>query len=131
MSKVSYPVPESLSTSILWQLAQAIGFALVIIMDLFRDTNGVPKNNMYKALIFQAAAAGVCVLFSIVFNGPMSRTIALKEQEELRKTELLGLNNNPNTLSANSHPFFDSSDTLQTLGGNLEVNKSLKSNNVV
>ncbi|GAA5805451.1 major facilitator superfamily domain-containing protein [Helicostylum pulchrum] len=128
--EISYPVPESLSTSILWQLAQAIGFALVIIMDLFRDTNGVPKNNMYKALIFQAAAAGVCVLFSVVFNGPMSRTIALKEQEELRKTELLGLNNNPNALSANSHHFFGSSDTLQTLGGNLEVNKSLKSNNV-
>lgn len=92
-------------------------------MDLFRDTNGVPKNNMYKALIFQAAAAGVCLLFSIVFNGPMTRSIALKEKEELRKTELLGIAN-PNALGANPRHFFDSSDTLQTLGGDLVGVKS-------
>lgn len=108
---VSYPVPESLSTSILWQLAQFIGFVLVIIMDLFRDTKGVPKNNLYKALIFQAAVAGVCLLFAVVFNGPMTRSNVLKEQEKIRKTKLLGLN------STNTREFFESSDTLQGLEG--------------
>jgi hypothetical protein len=110
-------VPNSLATSILWQVSQLIGFVLVIIMDLFRDTNGVPKNNLYKALVFQAAIAGVCLLFALVFNGPMLRTKALKEQEELRKTEGLGLNRQSNHIIANStHHFFDSSETLQTLG---------------
>lgn len=98
-----------MSTSILWQIAQVIGFALVIVMDLFRDTNGVPKNNLYKALIFQAAVAGVCLLFAVVFNGPMTRSIALKEQEEIRKTKLLGLNN------TNTRGFFESNETLQGL----------------
>ncbi|KAI7876656.1 major facilitator superfamily domain-containing protein [Mucor mucedo] len=107
--EISYPVPESLSTSILWQIAQVIGFALVIVMDLFRDTNGVPKNNLYKALIFQAVVAGVCLLFAVVFNGPMTRSIALKEQEEIRKTKLLGLNN------TNTRGFFESNETLQGL----------------
>jgi hypothetical protein len=112
-------VPESLSTSILWQISQLIGFILVIIMDLFRDQNGIPKNNMYNALIFQAAAAGVCLLFALVFNGPMSRTEALIEQEEMWKADALGINshNTLNIIASNpSHRFFDSSDTLQTLG---------------
>lgn len=92
-------------------------------MDLFRDNDGVPKNNMYKALIFQAAVAGVCLLFAVVFNGPMTRSEALKEQKEIRKTRLLGLNNN------NVHTFFDSSDSLQTLGGDV-MNKSHKGGEV-
>lgn len=115
---VSYPVPESLSTSILWQIAQIIGFVLVIIMDLFRDSNGVPKNNMYKALIFQAAVAGVCLLFAVVFNGPMTRSKALKEREEIRKTKILGLGHN------NTHSFYESSDTIQGLGaGSLNTSR--------
>lgn len=118
-------MPESLSTSILWQVAQAIGFALVIIMDLFRDTHGVPKNNMHKALIFQAAIAGVCLVFAIIFNSPMTRSIAMKEQEEMRKARLVCVNSKNNT-----HSFFDSSDTLRTLAGD-GVNTSHKGGEIV
>lgn len=116
-----------MATSILWQVSQLIGFVLVIIMDLFRDTNGVPKNNLYKALIFQAAIAGVCSLSSLVFNGPMLRTKALKEQEELRMAKEMGLNQ---TTGANhiskypSHHFFDSNETLQALGQDEEEGAS-------
>ncbi|KAI8146221.1 major facilitator superfamily domain-containing protein [Fennellomyces sp. T-0311] len=75
----TFPVPESISTSILWQMAQVIGFVLVLIMDNFRDPNGDPPNNMFKALIFQAAIAGVCVILCAVYNGPMRRTEAYRD----------------------------------------------------
>ena len=75
----TFPVPESISTSLLWQMAQVIGFLLVLIMDNFRDPNGNPPNNMFKALIFQAAISGVCVILCGIYNGPMRRTEAYKE----------------------------------------------------
>lgn len=60
-------------------------------MDLFREPNGVPKNNMHKALIFQAIIAGICLLFVFVFNGPMLRLKAFREQEENREDKILAL----------------------------------------
>ncbi|CEP14743.1 hypothetical protein [Parasitella parasitica] len=107
--EVSYPVTESLSTSILWQIAQLIGFILVLVMDLFRDENGEPKDNLYKALIFQAAIAGICFVFSMLFNGPMARTEALKVQEKFAQSEFTAANN------AMSRCHYDSADTMQTL----------------
>ncbi|KAG0169512.1 hypothetical protein DFQ28_006692 [Apophysomyces sp. BC1034] len=76
--EVSYPIPESVSTSILWQSAQLIGFILMLFMDNFRDENGTPHNNMFKGLIFQACMSGVCVLLCFVYNGPMKRSEAEK-----------------------------------------------------
>ncbi|KAI9491682.1 major facilitator superfamily domain-containing protein, partial [Zychaea mexicana] len=72
----TFPVPESISTSILWQIGQLIGFILVLIMDNFRDPNGNPPNNMFKALIFQAAISAVCVALCAIYCGPMKRTEA-------------------------------------------------------
>ncbi|KAI8640411.1 major facilitator superfamily domain-containing protein [Parasitella parasitica] len=107
--EVSYPVTESLSTSILWQIAQLVGFILVLIMDLFRDENGEPKDNLYKALIFQAAIAGICFVFSMLFSGPMTRTEALKVQEKVTQPEF--------ATNAMSRCHYDSADTTQTLTG--------------
>ncbi|CAO3611532.1 unnamed protein product [Mucor fragilis] len=111
--EISYPVTESLSTSILWQVSQLVGFILVLVMDLFRDVNGEPKDNLYKALIFQAAIAGVCFFFSIIFNGPMARTEALKVQEKAAaiaaQSEIIASG------TAMSRYHYDSADTMQTL----------------
>ncbi|KAF1806907.1 major facilitator superfamily domain-containing protein [Mucor lusitanicus] len=111
--EISYPVTESLSTSILWQVSQLIGFILVLVMDLFRDVNGEPKDNLYKALIFQAAIAGVCFFFSMIFNGPMARTEALKVQEKAAATAAQSEIITNNTAMSRYH--YDSSDTMQTL----------------
>ncbi|KAI8088646.1 uncharacterized protein BX664DRAFT_249017, partial [Halteromyces radiatus] len=73
---MTYPVPESISTSMLWQLAQAFGFILVLVMDTFRDPQGIPANNMDRGLIFQAAMSGVCVILSFLYMGRMMRTEA-------------------------------------------------------
>ncbi|CDH52251.1 hypothetical protein RO3G_13522 [Lichtheimia corymbifera JMRC:FSU:9682] len=85
--EVSHPIPESISTSILWQMAQLVGFILVLVLDVFRDPNGDPPNNMFRGLVFQAAMAGVSVVLSLIYNGPMLRTEAIKEREEQRALE--------------------------------------------
>ncbi|KAI7852646.1 major facilitator superfamily domain-containing protein, partial [Circinella umbellata] len=61
-SETSYPVSDATTSSILWQGAQICGFVLVIIMDMVRDPQGSPPNNLYKALIIQAAVAGAVML---------------------------------------------------------------------
>ncbi|KAG2215195.1 hypothetical protein INT46_001471 [Mucor plumbeus] len=109
--EISYPVTESLSTSILWQMAQLVGFILVLVMDLFRDKNGEPKDNLYKALVFQAAIAGICFFFSMIFNGPMARTEALKVQEMAAQAEF----DTNNTTMSRYH--YDSADTMPTIKG--------------
>ena len=59
----------------------------MVIMDQLRDPDGNPKNNMYKALIFQASLAGVMVLFAMVFNGPMLRMRALQKEKDIKKLQ--------------------------------------------
>lgn len=83
-------------------------------MDLFRDVNGEPKDNLYKALIFQAAIAGVCFFFSVIFNGPMARTEALKVQEKAAATTAAQSEIIANG-TAMSRYHYDSADTMQTL----------------
>ncbi|KAI7900437.1 major facilitator superfamily domain-containing protein [Cokeromyces recurvatus] len=80
----SYPVSDATSNSIIWQGCQIFGFLIVLIMDLLRDTNGTPKNNMYQALLLQAALAGLMMLLSFAFTGRMLRSEAI---EKLRKLE--------------------------------------------
>ncbi|KAI8146481.1 major facilitator superfamily domain-containing protein [Fennellomyces sp. T-0311] len=83
--EVSHPIPEAISTSLLWQAAQIVGFILVLVLDKFRDATGDPPNNMYRGLIFQAAMAGVSVIISLLYNGPMRRTEALAEERRLQQ----------------------------------------------
>ncbi|KAI9321387.1 major facilitator superfamily domain-containing protein [Dichotomocladium elegans] len=85
--EVSYPIPESVSTSLLWQVAQVVGFILVLILDKFRDPNGHPSENMFRGLVFQAVMASITVVLSLMYRGPMLRTEAAKEREEQRALE--------------------------------------------
>ncbi|CAO3619115.1 unnamed protein product [Cunninghamella blakesleeana] len=84
--EVTYPVPESVSTSILWQIAQAIGFVLVLVMDKFRDPRGNPPNNMDRGLIFQAATSGIIVILSFLYCGKMLRSEAYTKKQNSQST---------------------------------------------
>ena len=77
---MSHPIPESISTSILWQAAQIIGFILVLVLDKFRDSTGSPPNNMFSGLVFQASMAGLSVILSLLYNGPMKRLEAQADE---------------------------------------------------
>ncbi len=80
----SYPVHDATSTSIMWQGCQTFGFLFVLAMDQLRDANGTPKNNMFRALILQAALAGLMVILAFGYRGRMLRTEAIErlKQEE-------------------------------------------------
>ncbi|KAI9278679.1 major facilitator superfamily domain-containing protein [Phascolomyces articulosus] len=81
-SETSYPVADATTSSILWQGAQITGFILVVVMDLVRDPHGDPPNNLYKALIIQAAVAGVVMILAFLFHGRMARSEAIAWQKE-------------------------------------------------
>ncbi|KAI9261396.1 major facilitator superfamily domain-containing protein [Phascolomyces articulosus] len=85
--EVSHPIPESISTSILWQAAQIVGFILVLVLDKFRDPNGNPPDNMFRGLVFQASMAGISVILSLIYNGPMRRqeAHANERQEQVQQ----------------------------------------------
>ena len=54
-------------------------------MDMVRDPQGSPPNNLYKALIIQAAIAGAVMILAFLFQGRMARSEAIawkKEQQE-------------------------------------------------
>ncbi|KAG2236353.1 hypothetical protein INT48_008335 [Thamnidium elegans] len=89
-SETSYPVHDATSNSIMWQGCQTFGFLFVLAMDLLRDPNGSPKNNMHRALILQAGLAGAMMLLSLVFRGRMLRTEAIEKlkQDELNEKQV-------------------------------------------
>ncbi|KAG1374553.1 hypothetical protein G6F61_009228 [Rhizopus arrhizus] len=114
LSAATYPITNSIPTSLLWQLGQLIGFILVLVMDRFREPEGSPKNNMYRALVFQASLAAILMLFAMIFDGPMARTEALSKTRESNLTEKLPVN-----FDQNAHfSGYDnvSSDTIQAGG---------------
>ncbi|KAI8071711.1 major facilitator superfamily domain-containing protein [Gongronella butleri] len=75
-SEVSYPAPDSISNSLVWQACQIFGFIAVLIMDSLRDVKG----HMFNALIFQTSFIGVMVLLCFFFRGPMARSAAIAGQ---------------------------------------------------
>ncbi|KAI8373232.1 major facilitator superfamily domain-containing protein [Radiomyces spectabilis] len=81
-SETSYPVADATSNSLLWQSAQILGFLMILIMDMLRDTKGTPLNNMRNALIFQAVVAGANMLLAFAFNGRMARSEAIAKEKE-------------------------------------------------
>jgi hypothetical protein len=52
-------------------------------MDLLRDSEGMPKDNMYRALILQAALSGLMMLLCFAFRGRMLRTEAIEKMLQL------------------------------------------------
>ncbi|KAI8364090.1 major facilitator superfamily domain-containing protein [Blakeslea trispora] len=119
--EVSYPVADSLCTSIIWQFCQLVGFILGLVMDRFRDENGFPKNNMYKGLIFQAVVAGICLVFAVMFNGPMARTEAMKQQQ-LKHSK---------TKSEGTHFQNNSAETLLESANHVSSKRNAKNDNNV
>lgn len=89
-------------------------------MDLFRDENGVPKKNMYKALIFQAVIAGITFIFAMIFNGPMARSEALEIQKKSAQSQAMAYSSRTNT------HYHDSAETLHIASENNDHNKELK-----
>lgn len=115
----------SLSTSILWQLAQLVGFILVLIMDLFRDENGVPKKNMFKALIFQAVIASLTFIFSMIFDGPMARSDALEVQKKTAESQSMAYN----SIRTNTQYYNNSAETLHVVNQESNNNQVAKDRN--
>lgn len=71
----------------MWQGCQTFGFLFVLAMDQMRDSNGTPKNNMYRALILQAALAGLMVVLCFGFRGRMLRTEAIERMKKEENNE--------------------------------------------
>ncbi|CEP19581.1 hypothetical protein [Parasitella parasitica] len=82
-SETSFPVADATTNSIMWQGCQTFGFLIVLVMDLLRDSEGTPKDNMYRALILQAAVAGSMMLLCFAFRGRMLRTEAIEKMQQL------------------------------------------------
>ncbi|KAI8076367.1 major facilitator superfamily domain-containing protein [Halteromyces radiatus] len=81
-SETSYPVAEASSNSLLWQGSQIFGFVFVLIMDSLRASDqAFPPRNMFNALVFQAATAGVMMILSLLFRGRMTRSEAIQQQQ--------------------------------------------------
>jgi FLVCR family MFS transporter 7 len=71
----------------MWQGCQTFGFLFVLIFDSLRDSSGEPNNNMYRALILQAALAGLMVILSFGFRGRMLRTEAIEKLKQIEENE--------------------------------------------
>ncbi|ORX58801.1 MFS general substrate transporter [Hesseltinella vesiculosa] len=78
---ISYPIPEAISSSLIWQGCQIFGFISVLVMDTLRDSKG----DMYRALIFQVVLAGIMVVLSFTFHGPMVRQQAIASRQDQKE----------------------------------------------
>lgn len=121
---VSYPVAESTSNSLLWQGCQLFGFIFVLIMDQLRDENGTPKDNMQKALIFQAALMGACTILAFVYNGRMNRSEAMAEEAKERENQEKDLTElEPPRLDRERHGSVCSAQSDATRVGDRDIEK--------
>lgn len=87
----------------MWQGCQTFGFLFVLAMDMLRDANGSPKNNMYRALIFQAGLAGLMMVLSFGFRGRMLRSEANAKMLQEESNEKRNINEESNNLSCTCH----------------------------
>jgi hypothetical protein len=71
----------------MWQGCQIFGFLIILVMDLLRDPNGVPANNMYRALILQAGLGGLMMILAFTFRGRMLRSEAILKLKVLNEEE--------------------------------------------
>jgi FLVCR family MFS transporter 7 len=89
---VTYPVSESLSTSVLWAAAEIASFVMTLVMDLMKSgSDTTPPNNMKNALLFAMILACVGALPIAFFKGKMRRLaqdinfaqVALKDEDAM------------------------------------------------
>ena len=52
--EIHYPLGPELGSSLFWCGGQLLGGVFIVMMDALKDKGGEPKNNMKRALIFQA-----------------------------------------------------------------------------
>jgi FLVCR family MFS transporter 7 len=87
---VTYPVSESLSTSVLWAASQAISFIITLVMDKLRSgEDTTPPNNMDNALLFALILSCVGGLPILAFKGKLRRLAQDKNggnQADIRKS---------------------------------------------
>ncbi|KAG2181909.1 hypothetical protein INT43_006834, partial [Umbelopsis isabellina] len=73
-SEITYPVSESLSTSVLWAAAEIASFVMTLVMDLMKSGDkSTPPNNMQNALLFAMVLACVGTIPIVFFKGKMRR----------------------------------------------------------
>ncbi|CAM0139191.1 hypothetical protein VKS41_002410 [Umbelopsis sp. WA50703] len=91
-SEITYPVSESLSTSVLWAAAEIASFVMTLVMDLMKSgSDTTPPNNMKNALLFAMILACVGALPIAFFKGKMRRLaqdinfaqVALKDEDAM------------------------------------------------
>ena len=55
--EIHYPLGPELGSSLCWCGGQLLGGIFIVIMDALKDQRGEPRDNMKRALIFQAVIA--------------------------------------------------------------------------
>lgn len=71
---VSYPIPESVASSLLWAMSTAAMLIFSVVIDLLRaGPEADPPNNMKLSMIIVAVIVGVGSLPSIWLKGDLKR----------------------------------------------------------
>jgi hypothetical protein len=65
----SYPISESISSSLLWMCSQVLGLIILAIMDRLRN----PDGTMTRGLIFATCIAFPLCILTTVYNSPNKR----------------------------------------------------------
>lgn len=65
----SYPISESISSSLLWMCSQVVGLVILAVMDALRN----PDLTMTRGLIFAACISFPLAIFTTIYNSPNKR----------------------------------------------------------
>jgi FLVCR family MFS transporter 7 len=65
----SYPISESISSSLLWMCSQILGLIILAVMDALRN----PDGTMTRGLIFATCVAFPLSILTTIYNSPNKR----------------------------------------------------------
>lgn len=65
----SYPISESISSSLLWMCSQVLGLVILSVMDALRDA----QNKYTNGLIFVVCVAFPVTILTTIYNSPNKR----------------------------------------------------------
>ena len=84
--EVTYPLAPEVGSTLAWTGGQLLGGLFIVIETALKNKNGHPKNNMQRALIFQAVLAIVIVPFPLalgyVGGGAKARRLEVDKRGE-------------------------------------------------
>ncbi|KAG0168651.1 hypothetical protein DFQ29_010061 [Apophysomyces sp. BC1021] len=69
----SYPVSESVSSSMLWMCSQVFALVFLVSMDALREDHGDPPGSMRRALIMGAGLSLPMTILAFAYNSPNKR----------------------------------------------------------